>query len=36
MTTTRPQKIDIKQVRLFLSDAQKKAMAARKNLEIDE
>jgi uncharacterized protein (UPF0332 family) len=36
MTTTRPQKIDIKQVRLFLSDAQKKAMAARKNLAIDE
>ena len=36
MTTTRPQTIDIKQVRLFLSDAQKKAMAARKNLAIDE
>jgi uncharacterized protein (UPF0332 family) len=36
MTTTRPQKIDPKQVRQFLADAQKKTVAARKNLEIDE
>ena len=33
---TRPQKIDIKQVRQFLADARKKAVAARKNLLIDE
>jgi uncharacterized protein (UPF0332 family) len=36
MTTTKPQKIDPKQVRQFLADAQKKAVAARKNLAIDE
>jgi uncharacterized protein (UPF0332 family) len=36
MTTTKPQKIDPKQVRQFLVDAQKKAVAARKNLIIDE
>jgi uncharacterized protein (UPF0332 family) len=36
MTTTKPQKIDPKQVRLFLSDAQKKIITARKNLAIDE
>ena len=35
MTTTRPQKIDPKQVRQFLADAHKKAAAA-KNLSIDE
>jgi uncharacterized protein (UPF0332 family) len=33
---TRPQKIDIKQVRQFLADARKKAVAARKNLLIEE
>jgi uncharacterized protein (UPF0332 family) len=33
---TRPQKIDPKQVKQFLADAQKKAAAARKNLAIDE
>ena len=36
MATTKPQKIDPKQVKQFLADAQKKAAAARKNLEIDE
>jgi uncharacterized protein (UPF0332 family) len=36
MTTTKPQKIDPKQVRQFLADAQKKTVAARKNLVIDE
>jgi uncharacterized protein (UPF0332 family) len=36
MTTTKPQKIDPKQVRQFLADAGKKAVAARKNLVIDE
>jgi uncharacterized protein (UPF0332 family) len=34
--TTKPQKIDPKQVRQFLADADKKAAAARKNLVIDE
>ena len=36
MTNTRPQKIDPKQVRLFLADANRKAVAARKSLAIDE
>ena len=36
MATTKPQKVDPKQVKQFLADAQKKAAAARKNLEIDE
>jgi uncharacterized protein (UPF0332 family) len=36
MTTTKPQKIDPKQVRQFLADAARKAGAARKNLAIDE
>jgi uncharacterized protein (UPF0332 family) len=36
MTSTKPQKIDPKQVRQFLADAQKKTVAARKNLVIDE
>jgi uncharacterized protein (UPF0332 family) len=36
MTTTKAQKIDPKQVRQFLADAQKKTVAARKNLVIDE
>lgn len=36
MATTKPQKIDPKQVKQFLSDAAKKAAAARKNLVIDE
>lgn len=36
MATTKPQKVDSKQVKQFLADAQKKAAAARKNLEIDE
>jgi uncharacterized protein (UPF0332 family) len=36
MTTTKPQKIDPKQVRQFLADAQKKTVVARKNLAIDE
>ena len=36
MTKTKPQKIDPKQVRQFLADAGKKAVAARKNLAIDE
>lgn len=35
MATTKPQKIDPKQVKLFLADAEKKADAARKNLGID-
>jgi uncharacterized protein (UPF0332 family) len=35
-TTTKPQKIDPKQVKSFLADAHKKAVAARKNLAIDE
>ncbi len=35
MTTTKPQKIDPKQVRQVLLDAERKANAARKNLEID-
>jgi hypothetical protein len=34
--TTKPQQIDPKQVRQFLADAKKKAVAARKNLVIDE
>jgi uncharacterized protein (UPF0332 family) len=34
--TTKPQKADPKQVRLFLADAHKKAAAARKNLIIDQ
>jgi uncharacterized protein (UPF0332 family) len=34
--TTKPQKVDPKQVRQFLADAHKKAAAARKNLSIDE
>jgi uncharacterized protein (UPF0332 family) len=34
--TTKPQKVDPKQVRQFLADANKKAVAARKNLVIDE
>jgi uncharacterized protein (UPF0332 family) len=33
---TKPQKIDPKQVEKFLADAHKKAIAARKNLVIDE
>lgn len=33
---TKPQKIDPKQVKKFLADAHKKAIAARKNLVIDE
>jgi len=36
MQTTKPQKIDPKQVRQFLADAHKKLAAARKNLVIDE
>ncbi len=36
MATTKPQKIDPKQVKQFLADAEKKAVAARKNLVIDE
>jgi uncharacterized protein (UPF0332 family) len=36
MATTKPQKVDPKQVRQFLADAGKKAVAARKNLAIDE
>jgi uncharacterized protein (UPF0332 family) len=35
MSPTRPQKIDPKQVRQFLADAEKKSNAARKNLGID-
>lgn len=34
--TTKPQRVDPKQVQLFLADAKKKAVAARKNLTIDE
>ena len=33
---TKPQKLDPKQVKQFLADAHKKAVAARKNLAIDE
>lgn len=33
---TKPQKVNQKQVKQFLADAQKKAVAARKNLTIDE
>lgn len=36
MATRKPQKVDPKQVKQFLADAEKKAVAARKNLEIDE
>src|SRR5580658_9813381 len=36
MAKTKPQKIDPRQVRQFLADAGKKAIAARKNLAIDE
>ncbi len=36
MATTKKQKIDPRQVKQFLADAEKKAVAARKNLEIDE
>ena len=36
MATTKPQKVDPKQVKQFLADAEKKAVAARKNLAIDE
>jgi uncharacterized protein (UPF0332 family) len=36
MVRTKPQKIDPKQVRQFLSDADRKIAAARKNLAIDE
>lgn len=36
MATTKPQKVDPKQVMQFLADAQKKAVSARKNLAIDE
>ena len=36
MATTKPQKIVPKQVKEFLADAEKKAVAARKNLVIDE
>jgi uncharacterized protein (UPF0332 family) len=36
MDKTKPQKIDPKQVRQFLDDANRKAAAARKNLAIDE
>ena len=36
MATTKKQKIDPKQVKQFLADAEKKALAARKNLAIDE
>jgi|SRR5208337_2118074 len=35
MNKTRPQRIDAKQLKLFLADAQKKAATARKNLAID-
>jgi len=35
-STTKPQKLDPKQVMQFLADAEKKAAAARKNLSIDE
>ena len=36
MATTKPQKIDPKQVKQFLADARKKTVATRKNLVIDE
>ena len=36
MATTKPQKIAPNQVKEFLADAEKKAVAARKNLMIDE
>ena len=36
MTKTKPQEIDPRQVQQFLADAGKKAVAARKNLVIDE
>jgi uncharacterized protein (UPF0332 family) len=36
MKNTKPQKIDPKQVRQFLADAGRKAVAARKNLAIDQ
>ncbi len=36
MATTKPQKVDPKQVKQFLVDAERKAVAARKNLAIDE
>jgi uncharacterized protein (UPF0332 family) len=36
MATTKKQKIDPRQVKQFLADAEKKAVAARKNLAIDE
>jgi uncharacterized protein (UPF0332 family) len=36
MATTKPQKIAPNQVKEFLADAEKKAVAARKNLVIDE
>lgn len=35
MSKTKPQKVDPKQVRQFLADAEKKASTARKNLGID-
>ena len=35
MNKTKPQRIDPKQVKQFLADAQKRAVAARKNLAID-
>jgi hypothetical protein len=35
MTTTKPQPVNRKQVKLFLASAQNKAVAARKNLVID-
>jgi hypothetical protein len=36
MSTTKPQKIDPKQVKQFVADAMKKAAAARSTLSIDE
>ena len=36
MATTKPQRINRKQVKQFLDDAARKAAAARKNLAIDE
>src|SRR5277367_3513403 len=35
MNKTKPQRIDPKQVKQFLADAQKRAVAARKNIAID-
>lgn len=35
MNRTKPQRIDAKQVKQFLADAQKRAVAARKNIAID-